>query len=232
MVEFPEFAAVIPVFNPEPGLLPLVRAASPHFGMVVVVDDGSVEGCDAFETIAAGGELANVVLLRHERNRGKGAALKTAIRHLLGKVDFMLTLDGDGQHRIVDALAVARKARETQGVVFGVRDFSGKEVPFRSWWGNRWTSIEVQLLFGYRLPDTQTGLRALPARLFEAMLQLPGERFEFEAQCFPLFHRLHESIGTVPIATVYIASNRASHFSPFRDTLLTQRALFYRGNMI
>lgn len=231
MAELPEFAAVIPVFDPEPGLLPLVRAVAPHFGSVVVVDDGSTEGTSAFDELAGGG-AGNVVLLRHDRNRGKGAALKTALQYLRGKADFMLTLDGDGQHRLEDALAVAHKARETKGVVFGVRDFSRKAVPFRSWWGNRWTSLEVRLLFGYRLADTQTGLRAVPSRLFGPMLALPGERFEFEAQCLPLFHRLREPVVTVPIATIYCDSNRASHFRPFRDTLLTQRALFRRGNMV
>lgn len=232
MSEFPEFAAVIPVFQPEPGLLPLVRAVAPHFGSVVVVDDGSTEGASAFDELAGGYGVGNVVLLRHDRNRGKGAALKTALQYLRGKADFMLTLDGDGQHRLEDALAVAHKARETKGVVFGVRDFSRKAVPFRSWWGNRWTSLEVRLLFGYRLADTQTGLRAVPSRLFGPMLALPGERFEFEAQCLPLFHRLREPVVTVPIATIYCDSNRASHFRPFRDTLLTQRALFRRGNMV
>ena len=50
---------------------------------------------------------------------------------------------------------------------------------------------------------------------------------EFEARLFRLLRRLGEPIEQVPIRTVYVANNRASHFHPLRDTLLTQAALFF-----
>lgn len=219
-----DFAAVVPVFNPEPGLPELCRALADSFPLVVVVDDGSVEDVEAFASLPPG-----VTLLRHAVNAGKGRAMKTAFAWLSRERPDLagaVFADGDGQHRVEDVRAVAGKAQVQNRVVFGVRDFGARGVPFRSWWGNRWTALEVRLLFGYRLADTQTGLRAVPRRLFPALAALPGERFEYEAAWFRGLHARGEPILEQPIATVYLRNNRASHFRPWRDTLLTQRALW------
>ncbi len=218
------FAVVVPVYNPEPGLLPLCEELVREFPTVIVVDDGSTVEIEAFD-----GLPSDVVRLSHEVNRGKGRAMKTAmewIRDHRPNLEGVVFVDGDGQHLVRDAVAVAESCEKADQVTFGVRDFSLKRVPFRSWWGNRWTSIEVWLLFGYRDLDTQTGLRAIPKRLLGELLALKGERFEYEAGWFGLLHRLKEGIAKVPISTVYHDSNRASHFRPLRDTLLTQKALF------
>lgn len=219
------YAAIIPVFNPEPGLEALCKSLTKEFETVIVVDDGSEECVDALMRLPP-----SVTLLRHPENRGKGRAMKTALAWLTkNRPDSAgaVFADGDGQHRIEDIVAVAARAHETDHVVFGVRDFSAKGIPFRSWWGNRWTAIEVGLLFGFWLADTQTGLRAVPRRLFGAFAELKGERFEYEAAWFRCLKQNHEPILEVPIETVYHAGNRASHFRPFKDTLLTQRALFW-----
>ena len=220
----PGAAAVVPVFNPEPGLCPLCAELVRRFPLVVVVDDGSVEATEAFRALPSA-----VVRLRHDVNRGKGRAIKTALAWLrTARPDIRLAVfaDGDGQHRADDVAAVAAHATATDAVTFGVRDFSAKGVPFRSWWGNRWTSVEVRLLHGLAVADTQTGLRAVPARLFPALLATSGERFEFEARIFGRLRWLGERLEQVPVATVYVRGNRASHFRPLRDTLLTQAALF------
>lgn len=220
----PGVAAVVPVFNPEPGLCPLCAELVRRFPLVVVVDDGSVDATEAFRALPS-----VVVRLRHDVNRGKGRAIKTALAWLCAArpdIGLAVFADGDGQHRADDVAAVVAHALETNAVTFGVRDFSAKGVPFRSWWGNRWTSVEVWLLHRLSVADTQTGLRAVPARLFPALLTTPGERFEFEARIFGLLRRLDERLEQVPVATVYVRGNRTSHFRPLRDTLLTQAALF------
>jgi len=75
---FPTTAAVIPVYNPEPGLEPLCEALCASFPVVVVVDDGSRAALDAFARLPK-----PVTLLRHDRNRGKGRAIKTALAWLI-----------------------------------------------------------------------------------------------------------------------------------------------------
>lgn len=215
-------ALVIPVYNPEPGLVSLCQQLVGRFDCVVVVDDGSEKNCALFDALPSG-----ITLLRHRNNRGKGSALKTAFEHLASDPSLLIVCaDGDGQHRAEDIMAVARCAQEQDIVTFGVRDFNRKDIPFRSWWGNRWTAFEVWLVFGFDLKDTQTGLRAIPSRMVKDVAALRGERYEFESRIFRMLASRGEMIAQVPIETVYCNANRTSHFRPVLDTLRTQAALF------
>lgn len=224
MNSFGDMAVVVPVFNPESGLLPLVDSFFRKGFRVVVVDDGSVEDVEAFERLPA-----SVALLRHAVNKGKGRAIKTAIDHLAGRcpdVAGAVFVDGDGQHAPEDVVRVVEKMQETGNVVFGVRDFSSAGVPFRSRFGNVWTSLWVRMIFKIPIYDTQTGLRAVPRRLFAPMLEMEGERYEYEMRLFALLRSLGEKLEQVPIRTIYIAGNRASHFKPIRDSIRIYRGLF------
>ena len=217
-------AGVVPVFNPEEGLADLAAALQYDYSPVVVVDDGSVESVERFSELSR-----DVVLLRHEANAGKGRAIKTAIAWLRENrpdVKGAVFVDGDGQHRPEDVRAVAEKMLETGDVAFGVRDFSAESTPFRSRFGNVLTSWLVRILLGLRLSDTQTGLRAIPARLFREMLSLPGDRYEYETEMIAMIARSRETLRQVPIKTIYIERNASSHFRPIADSAKVYRALF------
>ena len=217
-------AACVPVFNPESGLLGLCDSLLRMFGLVLVVDDGSCENQDLFKELPRA-----VVLLRHVKNLGKGRAIKTALAYLMNerpKVEFAVFSDGDGQHIPEDIFAVVKRALITSNTTLGVRDFAVAGVPWRSRLGNRCTALFVRLMFGYALADTQTGLRAVPRRLFPALVATRGERYEFEMRLFSLLKEEAEGIETIPIRTVYINSNRASHFRPIIDSLKVYSGLF------
>lgn len=219
-----KICAVIPVFNPEPGLLPLVEALKKRFAAVVVVDDGSSEN------IADFGKLpAEVVLLKHSVNQGKGRAIKTALEWCAAQGTRFSTVvfaDGDGQHLPQDVEQVAVNAYETGNVTLGVRDFLKEKIPFRSRLGNLLTASLVQIFFGIKIGDTQTGLRAIPRRFWTDMIALPGERYEYEMRLFGFLHKHREKLEQVPIATVYLENNRASHFRPVVDSVKIYRGLF------
>ena len=214
-------AAVIPVYNPEPALPELCRRLVEIFAVVVVVDDGSVEDRGRFAT------LSGVKLLTHSVNRGKGAAIKTAFGFLMNKCPNIKTavfVDGDGQHRIEDAVSVASAALEGDCVALGYRKF-GKNVPFRSRFGNFWTSIWTWLFLGMFLRDTQTGLRAIPSRLFQELLTFEEDGFAYEMRLWGFVRRHHEKLRQLPIETIYIESNRTSHYDPWRDTCRVYKVL-------
>ena len=222
-----DVAILIPAYQPDAKLLELVEALRVGFPHVVVVDDGSI-GC---EEIFAAVRGRVEVLLVHPANRGKGAALKTGlawIRAHLPEVAGVVTADADGQHRPEDIRRVAEAtAARKGGLVLGVRMFEGS-VPFRSRWGNGWTRLLFRLLTGLSIRDTQTGLRGIPADLLERVASLSGERYEYETRM--LADARHHALPPlqVPIKTVYLEGNRSSHYRPFRDTLLTQMALWFR----
>lgn len=217
-------AIVVPVFNPGPSFMNLAAELHREFPMVVVVDDGSVENKEIFDALPHG-----VCVLRHDENRGKGRAMKTALSYLFEScpaVRFCCFVDGDGQHRLSDVVAVVARSVVTDAVCLGVRRFDSGNVPLGSRIGNAITAFLVRMMYGFPISDSQTGLRVVPRRLFWDLLNLPGERYEFEMRMFGLLDRLHERLETVPIDTVYIDGNRSSHFRPLKDSWRIYRSLF------
>lgn len=220
-------ALVIPVYDPDEGRFPaLVRRLLTDFAHVAVVDDGSMRGRDAFDSIR--GEVD--VVLEHSANCGKGAALKTAFAWVLEKLPDaagVVTVDGDGQHAPEDVLRVAEELLRVPdgGLVLGVRSF-GRDVPFRSRFGNLWTRALFRILTGLAVSDTQTGLRGIPTHLLPRLLSIPGDRYEYEIRMLADARHHPTPPREVPIKTIYLDGNSASHYRPLRDTLLTQSALW------
>lgn len=221
---------VIPALNPSDGLVELVESLIAHgrADPVLIVDDGSH---DRFKRVFdAAASLPSVQVIRHKKNRGKGAALKTAIRYaqeIYGdRLQGIVTADADGQHLRDDILKVTEFGRRHDNeFVLGVRDFSGG-VPFRSGFGNQLTLFVLALLYGIRLVDSQTGLRYLPASILRHLEALPGDRYEFELECILEARKHNYVIAEVPISTVYLDENASSHFKPLRDSVRIYRVFF------
>lgn len=213
---------LIPAYEPGPTLVDLVRALAPR--TVVVVDDGSGP---AYAPVFAAVRRLGAEVLTLDRNRGKGVALKTGFAHIRrhhpGRD--VVCADSDGQHRAVDIEAVAaRVAASGAAMVLGSRRFTGP-VPARSRLGNAVTRVAFRLVTGVALGDTQTGLRAYPARMLPWLAGVGGDRFEYEQRLLLRACRDGLPIDEVPIATVYLAGNASSHFRPVRDSLRVYRPL-------
>lgn len=213
-------AAVVPSLNPTDRLTDtvdgLLRAG---FSQIVLVDDGSQPGARPFFEAAA--SRPGVALLRHEVNRGKGAAMKTAFSWLLEhRPDCagVVTVDGDGQHHPEDAVACARKMEEENRLVLGCRDFSQPDVPPRSRMGNRITRGVFRIFCGLTVSDTQTGLRAIPMEYLPRLAAVAGERYEYETNMLLALKDLGIPWDEVKIRTIYLDENQESHFRTVRDS--------------
>ena len=226
---------LIPSLNPDEHLAAVVAGCRKE-GLedIVVVDDGSAPSCaSAFDEVQALG----AAVVRHSVNRGKGAALKTGIRAALERfpqVSGVITADGDGQHLPEDIRRVG-EAMTGKGhpFVLGVRDFSRANVPWRSRAGNRITAALFRLSTGVSCPDTQTGLRGIPRELFDRVLALPGERYEYEMNMLSDVVSSRYPLQMVPIQTVYEDNNRGSHFRPVVDSIrIYQRPLKYAASSV
>ena len=154
-------------------------------------------------------------------NHGKGHALKEAFSWLRGCIrdgDIIVTLDCDGQHRTEDAVRLSgAAARETDTVFLGSRKQSAAS-PLRSRFGNAVTREAFRLSTGTAVYDTQTGLRAFSARLLPVMLEIPGERYEYEMNVLLYCSRQGIPIREIPVKTVYIDNNAGSHFRVLGDS--------------
>lgn len=222
-------ALVVPAYRPSselPELLREIRAAdrTHQIRTAVVIDDGSgPEYEPIFEDLES---QEGVIVLRHAVNLGKGAALKTGFNHVL--VNFpdvagVVTADADGQHAVDDILEVARALAETpHEMILGVRSFAG-EVPLRSRIGNGITRRIFQAFTGASITDTQTGLRGWPRVVCRESLRVAINGYDFELECLLRAHNgaggTAVSIRQVPIKTIYLDGNRASHFNPIRDSM-------------
>ena len=212
---------IIPAYQPDEKLLSTIRElVESGFDDILVVDDGSRESCQKIFEIVE--QIKECTLLRHSVNKGKGAALKTAIHYFIkNKKDraVVVTVDADGQHLVKDIEAVSKAALESKKVIFGVRNFSNPDVPARSKLGNQITATIFRLFFGMKLRDTQTGLRAFPQEYLEEMLVVEGDRYEYETNVLLYMNRLRIPFEQVDITTVYIEENQSSHFHVVRDSL-------------
>ena len=102
-------------------------------------------------------------------------------------------------------------------MILGGRKFEGK-VPLRSRFGNGVTRWVFRLSTGAKVYDTQTGLRAFSDRLLPAMLDVKGERYEYEMNVLMQWAQESRPLRELPIRTVYLDGNRSSHFHALRDS--------------
>ena len=139
MLEPTKCAVVIPCFNEGPTIAPLATAVRQYLPFVLVVDDGSTDGTS---NLACG---ASAVVVSHQRNLGKGAALKTGLSLALKQgFEWAVTLDGDGQHAPEDLPGLLRCAEQTGALlVIGNRMDNAHAMPWLRRRVNRWMSRKL-----------------------------------------------------------------------------------------
>lgn len=212
---------LIPALNPDDRLATLVDGLfSVGLTDVILVDDGSKPECKPlFQTLQQKGCL----LATHAVNLGKGRALKTGMNLFLNAFPGeagLVTADADGQHSVEDIQKICRAlTAHPDALILGARDFSQENVPFKSRFGNKITRTLFGYLSGIRLADTQTGLRGIPASAMPWMMQLKGERFEYEMNMLIECKKHDVDMLEVPIQTIYIDENASSHFNPLLDAV-------------
>ena len=229
-------AIVLPSLNPDRKFCSVVRGLTEAgFAHIVIVDDGSDEAHQ--EPFREAEEYSGCHVIRHGVNKGKGRALKTAFSYVLDSLPDVLgviTIDGDGQHLLPDIIACGeRMLKEDEHVVLGARDFDAPGVPPRSVAGNKTTSRLFRLIYGIRINDTQTGLRAIPRKYLELFNRIEGERFEYETNMLLQMKRHGIVFSEQPIATVYDPEDYSSHYNAVKDSFrifrIMVKGLFLRS---
>ncbi len=207
------FAALIPAFNEEPFIADVVTRTRKQVDHCIVVDDGSTDGT------AAKAEAAGAEVIEHEHNRGKGAAIKTALQWLIASPGFShaILLDGDGQHA-PEEIERFRKiaATDTARLVVGNRMENTREMPAVRRLVNWYMSWEISRVCGQQIPDSQCGFRMVQRELAPQLLSSTNA-FDYETEMLFVASRLGEKIAAVPVSTIY--GDETSKIRPLQDTI-------------
>lgn len=215
---------VIPSYEPDGRLVELIeKLVDSKIRPIVIVNDGSGAEYNHFfeQSMKILGE--NGVLLLHDINEGKGKALKDAFQYIIQNYPDAIgcvTADSDGQHTPECILKCISTLREyPKALVLGSRDFDKENVPWKSEFGNKLTRHIIRFLCGIKISDTQTGLRGIPYDFMRYLINVPGERFEFETQML-VESKNRVDIYEIPIETVYDSKeNHSTHFHPVKDSI-------------
>ena len=221
MNDLSRISVVLPSLDPDEKLIAVVDGLLEYgFTDIILVNDGSKqENLHYFTDLTA--RHPEITLLTHAVNKGKGAALKNAFRFFLENRPEglgVVTVDGDNQHHPEDTRACCEHMLQTGHVTLGCRDFTQPDVPPRSRFGNRTTSAIFKLFVGMTISDTQTGLRAIPRDVLSELVDVFGDRFEYETNMLLAFKTKGIGFDEVKIRTVYIEENKSSHFRVIHDS--------------
>jgi dolichol-phosphate mannosyltransferase len=212
---------LIPSLEPDERLPAYIQKLSDSgFGHIVVVDDGSSEAYQPIFKEVEG--IDRAVVLHHDVNHGKGVALKTGYKYILEQLpdaEGVITADADGQHTVPDCIRLAQEFEKGKTALYlGSRDFSLEDIPPKSRTGNKITSVVFKVLYGQYLPDTQTGLRAFRREQLPFMINVEGERFEYEMKVLIACSKAKIPIIPITIETIYENDNKGTHFHPIKDS--------------
>ena len=206
----------IPVFNNKDTVRAVALACRDELPNVLVVDDGSTD-----TDVAALFKGTDIVVLKHDRNQGKGRAILTALRHVREHgARYMITIDADGQHDPRDIRKfLPVLADQSQVLVIGTRCIDAPNRPGSSRFGMRFSDFWLRLETGVAMKDTQSGFRAYPVA-YVSQLSLSGNAYDFEVDVLAKAAWAGLTIKSVDIGVTYAPKDeRISHFRPFLDNL-------------
>ncbi len=226
------WCVLIPCLNEEAAIQSVVESVLALGAAVIVVDDGSDDRTP--QIVAA----LPVTLLRQDRRRGKGEALRRGIREARRQgCDAVLTMDGDGQHQASDIPRIVAAARRYPGhIVIGARLLEREQQPPGRRRANAVADWGISIACAQPIADTQSGQRWYPRAALD-LVELPAQNFVFEAAILIAASREKQlGVVSVPIPSRYHGSFRPSHFKPVHDvtriTVYTIGRVFHYGHIM
>ncbi|MFH0879277.1 MAG: glycosyltransferase family 2 protein [Lentisphaerota bacterium] len=218
-----KICVIVPAYCEERKIGEVVRAILQQCPDVVVVDDGSPD-----QTSAKARE-AGAVVIRHEVNQGKGAALNTGFKHARAHgFEAVITMDADGQHAPAEIPEFIEAYRRTGiPVLVGNRMVDVKGMPPVRKWTNQFMSWLLGCLMKQYVPDTQCGYRLYRCDVIP-LVSAESQRFAAESESLLHLANRGVRIGSVRIATIY--GDEQSKINPVSDTIrfLSMLLKYYR----
>ncbi len=201
----PYLSVLIPAYNEERTLEHVIDAVLKVTEdlEIVLIDDGSSD--DTWQVMQSRVDGERVRSVRHEVNRGKGAAIRTGLNQARGQM--VLIQDADLEYSPDDYGALLEPLKSGRAtVVYGSRSFSSHSA-YSYWYviGNRVVTLITNVLYNCYLSDIETGYKVMPLEVARS-LDLHARGFELEPEITAKLLRLGHRIFEVPIT--YAARSR------------------------
>ena len=218
-----ELSIVIPARDEAEALSLLLPRLREHYpdSEIIVVDDGSQ---DATVSVC---QAAGVRVLSHPYSKGNGAAIKSGAR--AASSDWILFMDGDGQHDPADIPRLLEKAGEGYDLVVGARSGRESQASLARWSANAFYNRFASWMVNRRIDDLTSGFRLVNRRKFLSFLYLLPNGFSYPTTSTMAFFRAGYSVGFVPIKAAQRAGR--SHINALRDGVRFFLIIFKIGTL-
>ncbi len=204
-----KISIIIPVYNEVKTIIPVLKkvidVSLPYSTKkeIIIVDDGSTDGT-AEKIRNYGQKNASLKIIFHNKNLGKGRAIKTGLNKSTG--DYILIQDADLEYNpeeiplLIETLIRTKKKKNYNIAVYGSR-FINKNfhIPFIYFWGNKFLTILINLLYGVNLTDMETGYKLLPLPILKNT-NISSAHFDFEPEVTAKLVKSRVKIIEVPIS--------------------------------
>lgn len=191
-------SVIMPVYNEKNTLIEILNRieAVPIEKEIIIVDDGSTDGT---RQILRDIKDENIKVILHERNQGKGAAIKTGLREATGEI--VIIQDADLEYEPMDYLKLIPLIESGKAqVVYGSRTLgSNKRSYHRYYWGGQFVTLVTNILYGLKITDEPTCYKMFKKEVIDR-IQLDCTGFEFCPEVTAKVTRLGYKIHEVPIS--------------------------------
>ena len=185
---------------------------------IIAVNDGSRDNTGA-EVARAASDNPSIKDFGYDINRGKGGAVAWGAVNSKGDIVGFIDADLDLSPDLIKGYYTEMTAQGADIVIGSKMHKDSKlEYPFARKVFSLCYYIMLKVLFGLKCHDTQTGLRAFSSELLPVMLEIPGERYEYEMNMLMRFAEEGIPMIEEPVQTIYIDNNSGSHFHALRDS--------------
>ena len=209
-----KIVVIIPTYNNDKTLLSVIEGIKLYNNHIIVVNDGST---DRTSEILQG--IADIQVITHPQNKGKGYALKNGL--LKAKKQgfrYAITIDSDGQHFPSDIPSFVEEIEHNpDAMLVGARNLTADNMPGKNTFANKFSNFWFRLETGIKLEDTQSGYRLYPLHQIGKMKYCTA-KYEFELEMIVFLAWRGVCVKNIPVNVYYPPEEeRVSHFRPLRD---------------
>ena len=206
---------VIPTYNNCKTIGQVVADVKQYANHITVVNDGSTD-----DTAQILSKIDSIEILTHERNSGKGTALKNGLcRAKAAGFRYAITIDSDGQHFASDIPTFVNEIEQTpDNLLVGSRNIQADNMPGKNTFANKFSNFWFKVETGINLPDTQSGYRLYPLTQMNVQKWYYTAKYEFELEALVFASWGGIAVRNIPVHVYYPPEGeRVSHFRPGRD---------------